>query len=37
MSFGFFLMMEDFHDSMDLIRDSFGRRETGEVEVNVHG
>jgi hypothetical protein len=37
MSFGFFFVMEDFHDAMNLIRDSFRRREMGKVEANVHG
>lgn len=34
MSFGFLLVMEDFHNAMDLMGDRFGRREMGKMEVH---
>jgi hypothetical protein len=34
MSFGFLLVMEDFHNAMDLMRNRFRRREMGKMEVH---
>jgi hypothetical protein len=34
MSFGFFLVMKDFHYAMNLMRDRFRRREMGKMEVH---